>query len=82
MTKLIDLKAMHTEVSEDIATYNQIKIAFGEFLKKFPTANGNDVINLLCRESNLSREEFNLINAAETQSILNQFLPNKKPNKP
>jgi len=67
MPKLIDIKAETALAHDNVQLYAHIKNSTIKVMQQYPTANTDVVVNQLCIDNEMSREEFNFICNIERQ---------------
>lgn len=77
MSKLIDIKAELAIAQDNVNTYHHIKNSFIQVMQKYPTANSEFVVNSLCEDNDMKREDFDFICNSERQ-LFEDFITSQK----
>lgn len=77
MSKLIDIKAEYAIAHDNVGTYFHIKKSIIAVMQKYPNANTEFVINKLCEDNDMKREEFEFLCNIERQ-MFEDFMSGQK----
>ena len=76
MSKLIDLKAELAEAQDNVQLYAHIKNSTIQAMQENPDINPEFILNQLCEDNEMTRDDFNLIGSVDRQmmfDILGKF---------
>ena len=82
--KLIDLKAELAEAHDNVQLYAHIKNSTIQVMQEYPNANAEFVVNHLCEDNEMTREEFNFLCNIERmmfEDMMSSFKQSRKPKK-
>lgn len=77
MSKLIDIKAELAVAQDNVNTYYHIKNSFIQVMQRYPNTSSEFVVNSLCEDNDMKREEFDFICNTERQ-MFEDFISSQK----
>ena len=80
--KLIDIKAETALAHDNVQLYAHIKNSTIKVMQQYPTANAEFVVNTLCTDNDMTREDFNFLCNIERMMFEDTVASYKRSRKP